>query len=75
MAAPFAPKAETRRRPAGASIPGSATSPAAVDTLDGDSHQRGEVERFIHACFRDAYGADVQSFLPVLLALRGAGAC
>jgi hypothetical protein len=44
-----------------------------VNALSGDSHERREVERFIHTCFRDAYGADVHSFLPVLMALRGAG--
>jgi hypothetical protein len=73
MVASPLPAATTRRRPAGAAILPAATSPAAVHTLDGESHERAEVERFIHVCFRDAYGADVQSFLPVLMALRGAG--
>ncbi|UFH50813.1 thermostable hemolysin [Pseudomonas sp. KNUC1026] len=37
--------------------------------LHGDDG-RGEVERFIHQCFASAHQADVQHYLPELLALR-----
>jgi hypothetical protein len=32
--------------------------------------KRDEVERFIHNCFQNAYGADVRHFMPALMSLR-----
>lgn len=48
-----------------------------VPTLVGlnghGDHRRAEAERFIHACFERAYGADVRHYLPVLMGLREPG--
>ena len=47
--------------------------PTTVDALGEESLARREVEGFIRACFHRAYGANVSSFLPLLMALRGDG--
>ena len=46
------------------------SSNACLVTGGNDGLRRAEVEAFIHARFASAYGADVDHFLPTLLALR-----
>jgi len=44
--------------------------PTCVTVSDHASADRGEIETFIHSCFRRTYGADVREFMPRLMALR-----
>jgi len=45
-------------------------TPISIKIVDDDHRERNTVEQFIHQAFRQAYGADVQSYCPTLLSFR-----
>jgi hypothetical protein len=50
--------------------PSSVCQPRFVQTLKPGAEKRIDAERFVTACFKQHYGADIRHFMPLLMSLR-----